>query len=168
MPKEPRWEISLRKTDAAFHCHAPSVKHLAKLILTELIAECPIAAPRVGLGILFVTDTEIQELNRQYRGKDKPTDVLSFSQVEGLPAAHNTELGDIVISAARAKAQRKKFGTTFNQEILRLLIHGTLHLVGYDHENVPPREGARMRKKELEIFRKLRRQSVTIAALLRS
>lgn len=105
------------------------------------------------LSVLFCKDPEIHKLNLSYRGKDKPTDVLSFSAQEGaeMPGTENV-LGDLVISVDTAKLQAKEYGVSFENEILRLLIHGILHLAGYDHENVSKAEAQRMRRLEQKIY----------------
>ena len=102
------------------------------------------------LSILFVSDSEIQKLNRHYRGKNKPTDVLSFPLQEGDPQHLNRDiaaLGDIVISVETAKRQASKFGKTFEEELQFLLIHGFLHILGYDHEK-SKKEEKRMQRQE--------------------
>ena len=104
------------------------------------------------LSILFVGDKKMKELNSAYRGKNKSTDVLSFEA--GIPVRDsdvNNVLGDIVINIPRAESQAKEYGTGFYEELYRLLIHGTLHLVGYDNE-VSKHEERKMRKKEEDIF----------------
>lgn len=106
------------------------------------------------ISILFTTDKKIHKLNKAYRNKDKPTDVLSFSQIEGIKNFFSFSLGDLVISLDTAKKQAKEYKNTFNQEILRLLIHGMLHLIGYDHENVTANEAAKMRRLEKKLFLK--------------
>jgi probable rRNA maturation factor len=104
------------------------------------------------LSLLFVGDRKMRELNRDYRGIKKTTDVLSFEAsipfIRG-SAAHI--LGDIVISVPKAESQAEEYGTGFYQEINRLLIHGTLHLLGYDHEQ-SSYEAGKMREKEQEIL----------------
>ncbi len=77
---------------------------------------------------LVVGDTELRRLNARFRGKDYPTDVLSF------PSVDSGRLGDIAISAARAKAQAREFGHSTETEIRILMLHGVLHLLGLDHE----------------------------------
>lgn len=104
------------------------------------------------LSVLFTDDQEIHTLNREFRGKDKPTDVLSFSLIEGGKAQISPSLGDLVISIDTAARQAKTYKVTLSQEILRLMIHGTLHLFGYDHEKVPKKEAAKMRRREQTIF----------------
>jgi probable rRNA maturation factor len=105
------------------------------------------------LGILFVNDLTIHRMNSEYRGKDKPTDVLSFSQLEGEASEFAVSLGDIVISLDTAERQAKKFGVSLSREVLRLLVHGILHLCGYDHENVSLSTARRMRRKEAKLMK---------------
>ena len=76
---------------------------------------------------LITGDAELRRLNREFRGKDAPTDVLSFPAAAG-------HLGDIAISVSRARAQARAFGHTVEQEIQILMLHGVLHLLGMDHE----------------------------------
>lgn len=90
------------------------------------------------LTITFIRDRAMRRLNRDYRGIDKPTDVLSFAYHEaddvfedGSEAGH---IGDLVISAETAERYAGELGLTFEREIEHLVIHGTLHLAGYDHE----------------------------------
>jgi probable rRNA maturation factor len=94
------------------------------------------------LAVLLCDDAEIHELNRQWRGKDRPTDVLSFSQEEGDDVLFVGDddgpgrvLGDIVISVETAARQAEAGGWTLEEESVRLLLHGLLHLLGYDHED---------------------------------
>ncbi len=107
------------------------------------------------LSILFVGDGKMLELNSEYRGIKKSTDVLSFEA--RVPVKHdkiNAVLGDIVISVPRAESQAETSGTGFYHEIYRLLIHGILHLLGYEHDKSPYR-ARKMRKKEQEIMNAL-------------
>jgi len=87
------------------------------------------------LSLLITDDEEIWSLNRLYRSVDRPTDVLSFSQLEGEGPPTTPELlGDVVISWETAERQAAELGHTLLEELRRLLIHGVLHLLGYDHE----------------------------------
>ena len=88
-----------------------------------------IGSPEAKATVAFVSDARIRELNRQFRGVDKPTDVLSFPSSDG-----DEELGDIAISVDRADVQAKENQLTFDEEVAQLLLHGLLHLSGYDHE----------------------------------
>lgn len=83
--------------------------------------------------IFFVTGKTIREYNKQYLDRDYETDVLSFSQVEGEGLENNNFLGDIVISISFAEAHAKKSGHQVEEEIRYLILHGILHLLGYDH-----------------------------------
>lgn len=97
--------------------------------------------------IAFVSDTAIRKLNQQFRGVDKATDVLSF------PADGPDELnlGDIAISVETAASQAKENGLAFDEEIAQLILHGLLHLSGYDHES----DNGEMNTLELKLRRQL-------------
>ena len=84
------------------------------------------------LSILITDDAHIRDLNRTYRGKDSPTDVLSFP-IDATVGGRRI-LGDVVVSIDTAERQAKVMGTTIEDVVDRLLIHGVLHLLGYDHE----------------------------------
>jgi len=99
---------------------------------------------RTELSVMLVDDPTIQGLNREFRGTDLPTDVLSFSQIEEVGTAPSnldqlvdapgTMLGDVVISIDTALRQASQYRMTPAERLRALLIHGTLHLIGYDHE----------------------------------
>jgi len=103
------------------------------------------------LSVLLIDDAGMQELNRQYRGQDRPTDVLSFSQLEGEGGGEGQLLGDVVISVETARRQAVRHRLSLEEEMALLLIHGTLHLAGYDHER-SPEEAEVMKQKTWEIF----------------
>jgi rRNA maturation RNase YbeY len=109
--------------------------------------------PTAQLSLSLVGKTRMRSLNRKYRGRDYPTDVLAFP-MGGAKNQTEVFLGDVVICLPIALEQSSRFENTPNQEILRLLIHGTLHLLGYDHEQTK-QEATRMQKKEKAIFKKL-------------
>jgi probable rRNA maturation factor len=113
---------------------------------------------------IFLTDDEnIKQLNKQYLGKNKATNVLSFSMKEGEYGNINPEImGDIIISVETAQKDAVKGKLTVRQEIDFLLIHGILHLSGYNHENTSKEEAARMKHKEIELFNKLHGRHKTI------
>ena len=99
------------------------------------------------LSVVLVGDAVMRRLNRDYRGKDRPTDVLAFSLLEGTGAGVSEAIGDVVISTATAARQARENGLTLREEVDRLLVHGILHLVGYDHERSAA-EARKMRRKE--------------------
>ncbi len=94
--------------------------------------------------IAFVSDKKIRELNRQFRGIDKATDVLSFPSDE-------SDLGDIAVSVDTAAAQAKENGLKLDEEIAQLILHGLLHLSGHDHET----DNGEMNRLELRLRKKL-------------
>ena len=87
-----------------------------------------------SVAIAFVADAEIARLNKIYRKKNKPTDVLSFPAQSAKRPNKNKFLGDIAIAPAVARRYSKKNGRTLESEICILILHGILHLLGYDHE----------------------------------
>ena len=99
------------------------------------------------LSVLLVSDRVMRQLNRDWRGRDRPTDVLSFSQHEGPGVAPRELLGDVVIAVPTAKRQAEERGETLLAASERLLIHGVLHLLGYDHERSEA-EAQRMQRRE--------------------
>jgi probable rRNA maturation factor len=108
------------------------------------------------LSLLLVDDPKIRVLNREYRGRDKATNVLAFAMIEGpFGALQPGLLGDVVISLETAERECVRYGVTPPEMVLLLLIHGILHLVGYDHEGTP--NGARrMARKQKALFGHLR------------
>lgn len=123
-----------------------SIRKKAEAILSDLSEE------NSELSVLFVDDEEMHKMNREYRGMDRPTDVLSFSMGEGEGAEINSWLlGDVIISLDTASRQAEEKGHDFIKEILILLTHGILHLLGYDHEK-SPEYAEKMRQKEKEIL----------------
>jgi rRNA maturation RNase YbeY len=99
------------------------------------------------LSILLVNDREMRGLNRRYRGIDRTTDVLAFAQQEGAGGSPDGLLGDVVISVDTARRQARDAGSSLGVEVDRLLIHGLLHLLGYDHERSSA-EARRMQRRE--------------------
>jgi probable rRNA maturation factor len=129
--------------------------------------------PEAELSILLVNDRRMRMLNSQYRGIDRTTDVLSFPQCENPPlppftkggrrgitnsrfTIHESVLGDIVINLHKAERQAAEYGLTLNEELKRLLIHGLLHLAGYDHEKGGYAE-KKMRDKTRDLLARLRK-----------
>jgi probable rRNA maturation factor len=108
-----------------------------------------VAAP-AELSILLAGDPTVHELNRTYRDTDAPTDVLSFALGEGdefaQPEGAARHLGDVVISLDTARRQATEYKLVLQDEVAHLLVHGILHLLGYDHEQ--PEDAAAMRLQE--------------------
>ncbi len=131
------------------------MRSVAIKILSEL------GLPDAELSILFVNDTEIQRLNKHYLRRDKPTNVLAFPMKKGeFPCLHPHLLGDIVISVETAKRQSNRFGLNYMEMVMLLMIHGILHLVGYEHEESKI-EARKMALKQKELFRLAVREDET-------
>jgi probable rRNA maturation factor len=110
-------------------------------------------AEAANVTIAFVSDRQMREVNRQWRGKTGTTDVLSFPAGEDEFANPNGSiLGDVVISAEQAARQAKEHELTLDEEIAQLILHGLLHLCGYDHET----DDGEMNRLELKLRKKLR------------
>lgn len=97
--------------------------------LDEVLGE--VAPSADSFGVRFVDDSEMQRLNRQFRDRDSPTDVLSFPGEQSEDGFH---LGDVIIAVPTARRQAAAIGAPERQEIRTLLLHGLLHCLGYDHE----------------------------------
>ena len=103
----------------------------------------------VSLSVALVNDAAIRALNREYRGKDKATDVLSFPLDDGPAADGETLLGDVVISVDTAKRQADDYDAPLQRELYRLLIHGILHLLGHDHVRADERRAMEREERRL-------------------
>jgi probable rRNA maturation factor len=118
-----------------------AVRRLVKSVLEEY------GRADSDLTVLFTDDLFLRKLNLEYRGIDKTTDVLSFSMMEGdestVPAEAETVLGDVIISVERASVQARRYKKPVGYEILKLVAHGVLHLVGFDHTSTDERKRMR-------------------------
>lgn len=116
---------------------------LSKSVISKIISQsAKILQQKLNfeLSVIIVGDKEIQRLNKAFRHKDKVTDVLSFSAIEGVPILPQQEireyLGEIVISLPQIKRQAPKFGQSTKKEFSLMLVHGFLHLLGYDDKTL--------------------------------
>jgi probable rRNA maturation factor len=116
-------------TRAGVRVDRRGVRRIVRAILSDHGHE------RSDVTVVFTGDEETHVLNLEYRGVDRPTDVLAFQvrSPDDPPPEMETLLGDVVISAERAAVQARRFRRTFDREILKLTAHGVLHLLGYDH-----------------------------------
>lgn len=123
--------------------------------LAKFALESENAPHHCEISLSLVSDEQIALLNEKYRGKDSPTDVLSFEcdsvDDEDLLDQEVVALGDVVIAPDVARRQTDEYGTSFEQEMSLLLVHGILHLCGYDH--VEDEEALEMEGREAEILR---------------
>jgi probable rRNA maturation factor len=142
--------VYLRVRLTRFAVRQTTLAHLAERVLSA------VGESRSELSLELTGDRRMQRLNREYRKKDRPTDVLAFPIREAaLPRAVRPVtpmLGDVVISLPTAVRQAKEAGRSIDIELAMLLVHGVLHLCGYDHER-NSREAARMSRRERALLR---------------
>lgn len=109
------------------------------------------------LGLTLTTDAEIRRLNATYRGLDKATDVLAFALEEGppmaLPEGMPRQLGDVIVSLETVERQAGEFGNSLESELAWVICHGTLHLLGFDHQDEA--QLGLMREQERQVFEQL-------------
>jgi probable rRNA maturation factor len=129
-----------------------SKKNISKNL--EILLSYLLGKKSVQIEVSFVTDKEIQEVNRTMRNKNKPTDVLSFPDLQISFPGRIKSIGEILISQDTLVFQAKEIGHSKKEELYRLLVHGLLHLLGYDHET-NERDARKMRKKEDECLEKI-------------
>jgi len=140
--------ISIKNNQRKQRLTTTSIRKRLSALLTS------IGLHGVELSVLFIAEHAMRTLNRTWRGKDKTTDVLSFSMREGkFPHIQPEMLGDIVICVPVASQQASERGHSLAREIDRLLIHGLVHLLGYDHER-GSQEARRMERKEQQLLKK--------------
>ena len=132
-----------------------NLKKAAEKILNAL------GYPDSEVSLSIVGDRTIRRLNRDYLGRDKTTNVISFSLQEGEFGGVNPHaLGDVVVSADTAAREAEEGGITFQERLTFLILHGLLHLTGYDHERSGEEEARRMEEKERELFVMLEREGL--------
>jgi probable rRNA maturation factor len=102
----------------------------------RLAREFP-AARGAQASVVLTGDEEVRALNLRWRGQDRPTDVLSFPMGHRDPETGRRMLGEVYVSRARARAQAREFGTGYQGELRRLVLHGLLHLLGLGHREMP-------------------------------
>jgi probable rRNA maturation factor len=139
--------VEIVRRGAAKRYPARELREIAGMVLRAL------KKTRVELSIALVGDSEMRKLNARYRKKDSTTDVLSFPSEGELPTG-SLLLGDVVISVDQARRQAKDGGRTLKEEMATLLIHGVLHLLGYDHER-STKDARIMGSLERKIYRML-------------
>lgn len=129
---------------------------MAARILSDL--GCP---EETELSVSIVGDRSIRIINREYLAKDRPTNVISFSLQEGDCGGINLHaLGDVIISADTAAREAEEGGMEFFARLSFLLLHGILHLCGYDHERSGEAEAHKMLQKERQLFRILNKEGL--------
>jgi probable rRNA maturation factor len=120
--------------------------------------ECP---EETELSVSIVGDRSIRIINREYLDKDRPTNVISFSLQEGeCVGGDPNALGDVIISADTAAREAEEGGMAFFERLSFLLMHGILHLCGYDHERSGEAEAEKMQQKERQLFKILKKEGL--------
>lgn len=135
---------------------AATMRRRATKMVGALVAEGRVAAG-AELSVALVDDARIHDLNKTYRKKDKPTDVLAFAMQEGEGGAHQGLLGDVILSVDTARRQAKAAKRPLLDELTMLLAHGILHLIGYDHRNDREERVMVAKTRELEAAARSRR-----------
>jgi probable rRNA maturation factor len=150
--------LSIENRQRVLKLDTPSIRRLVRAILEDH----DVAGG--DLTIVFSRDPFIEELNATYRDVDRPTDVLAFAAgdlalpgIEGDPEGLELVLGDVVISVDRAVVQARRYKRTPEREILKLVAHGVLHLLGHDHGTT--RDRTRMRNLENRYLRVLEKST---------
>lgn len=130
--------LSIDSHDETNELTEEQVKTVEELL--QFAADVEDVSEGAELSVTFVTNERIQEVNREYRDKDQPTDVISFAleemsegELEIVGSDQPRVLGDIIISIPRAREQAEEYGHSFMRELGFLSVHGLLHLLGYDH-----------------------------------
>lgn len=114
------------------HPNLKADEERARGVVAKLLADEKM--DRGDVSVVFVDDHHIRDLNRRYLHRDGPTDVLAFGMREGEDAQFaESTLGDVYVSLDRARQQAVEYGVTYQEEVLRLVIHGVLHILGHDH-----------------------------------
>lgn len=103
-------------------------------LATSLARLAPSLAPGAELSVVFTDDAHMRNLNRRHRGKDSSTNVLSFPQARAAAGALGPLLGDIVLAAETVRNEAEDAGLAISAHLTHLIVHGFLHLLGYDHE----------------------------------
>ena len=142
-------EVQIGNRQSIHRISKKKIRQTASVILNAL------GYPDAELSILIVDDQQIAQLNRQYLNREGPTNVIAFSMRQGQfsDIAPNL-LGDVVISADNAHREAQNAGISMQTRFNQLLIHGTLHLLGYDHENTEA-EARKMEEKNNELMKLL-------------
>ena len=126
--------------------------------MAQTVLKAEGVAPPYEVSLVFTDSETVKQLNRDYRGVDEPTDVLAFYMLPqkgadssfALPPDGVTRLGEVIISYPQAAEQAREQGHSPERELALLIIHGILHLLGYDHEE--PEEQSKMRERERELL----------------
>ncbi len=149
---DPAWEREVKGLQ-------PNIRHVVEVTLRHMYASLPemvrMSAEPLGLAVVFTDDEEVRELNAQFRGKDAATNVLSFSaDVEApQPVGQEIVLGDVILAYGVVAAEAAEQGKPFTYHMTHMVVHGLLHLLGFDHlDNVQAETMERHERDILKLF----------------
>ena len=143
MSARPSATVDVLINAKAWKTAAPTIKKIVERAVAAALAAERIKTP-VELSVVLATDAAVQKLNKAYRGKDKPTNVLSF------PAGDPSLLGDVVLAYGTVARDARAEEKLCQNHVSHLVVHGVLHLLGYDHERMP--EAEKMETRETKIL----------------
>ena len=143
MSARPSATVDVMINAKAWKTAAPAIKKIVERAVAAALTAERIKNP-VELSVVLATDAAVQKLNKAYSGKDKPTNVLSF------PAGDPSLLGDVVLAYGTVAREARTEEKPFQNHVSHLVVHGVLHLLGYDHEQVP--EAEKMEARETKIL----------------
>lgn len=128
--------VSIEVEDEAW-ARLPGLEELAQIAVGSALAGAKLGGAECDVAVLFTSDDAIAEINAEWRGKDKPTNVLSFPTPEDMPVPRGEPrpLGDIVLALGVITREAEVQGKSLRDHTAHLIVHGTLHLLGYDHES---------------------------------
>lgn len=151
-------DITIRNEQSEVKIDA-GMNELIEQSVQVTLKHCGVTKP-VEISVLLVDNERIQVLNKNFRQKDQPTDVLSFYQYEDIDVCEDEVLylGDIVISCERALRQAKDFGHSLKRELGYLTVHSTLHLLGFDHKEPQAKKEMRVEEKKIMQILNLERE----------
>jgi probable rRNA maturation factor len=143
--RKPKLEVSFVLQSKEWRKHLPKIRTLSRAVLSSVLAHEQLASGTYAVSVVFADDAFVKDLNHTYRGKNKPTNILSFeSDEEGY-------LGDMILAFETILREAEEQGKTFSHHLTHLLVHGLLHLLGHDHEEDAAAEV--MENKEIAILK---------------
>jgi probable rRNA maturation factor len=147
--------VAIEVEDETWTQQLPGLEGLADRTVKAALSACGQSDAATDVFVLFTDDIAIAAMNAEWRGKPKPTNVLSFPAPDGmpLPEGEPKPLGDIVLASGVVTAEARDQGKTLQDHCTHLIVHGCLHLLGHDHEDEA--EAAEMEQLEIDILKGL-------------
>ncbi len=148
-PMPPAVTVDIRIDDRAWPAAVPGLRAAVRRAARAALKAAPVAGP-VELAVTLTDDAAMRDLNRTWRKKDKPTNVLSFPLAEGAMPGEPNHLGDVVLARQTVEAEAAAQGKPVGDHLAHLVVHGVLHLLGFDHESA--REARAMEGREVAVL----------------